>query len=378
MMISGTMMMVNLLENWRPVGWFNLDLALYIIYAVILASLLLILRLQIRRKRRNIPLHGKSLAATIGVVLLIEFLAGSFFLVVFNAAGRSVSLELDSPALIAGEAEHPLFISKMRMRIPNGHSNGISTSISHFELIAVDVNTGQTAWQRKSYWQEYVIGHTSQGILTVNPKKKKVQFIDPLTGKTALSEKELVAEFPDLADNLSYSFTDYHAASPDELYLYALDGSYYKVDFAGRKATASPEYKEFLKPFSANKIAIGISAEEVQAVGDQLKKLYPDLLETVLLYADSGGTTALVGYHEKRNEKTWTISLVSLKEHNLLWKSKVNDSANGTPGVTLAAIKIGNAALILSNGKHYKLDWETGKIVYEYLYRWNKTVKRNG
>ncbi len=378
MMISGTMMMVNLLENWRPVGWFNLDLALYIIYAVILASLLLILRLQIRQKRRNIPLHGKSLAATIGVVLLIEFLAGSFFLVVFNAAGRSVSLELDSPALIAGEEKHPLFISKMRMRIPNGHSNGISTSISHFELIAVDVNTGQTAWQRKSYWQEYVIGHTSQGILTVNPKKKKVQFIDPLTGKTALTEKELVAQFPGLADNLSYSFTDYRVPSPDELYLYALDGSYYKVDFAGRKATASPEYKEFLKPFSSNKTAIGISAEEVQAVGDQLKKLYPDLLETVLLHADPGGTTALVGYHEKRNEKTWTISLVSLKEHNLLWKSKVDDSENGTPGVNLAAIKIGNAALIMSNGKQYKLDWETGQIVYEYIYRWNKTVKRSG
>jgi hypothetical protein len=181
-----------------------------------------------------------------------------------------------------------------------------------------------------------------------------------------------------LADNLSYSFTDYRVASPDQLYLYALDGSYYKVDFAGRKATASPEYKEFLKPFSANKTAIGISAEEVQAVGDQLKKLYPDLLESVLLHAESGGTTALVGYHEKRNEKTWTISLVSLKEHNLLWKSKVDDSENGTPGVNLAAIKIGNAALILSNGKQYKLDWETGKIVYEYIYRWNKTVKRNG
>ncbi len=377
-MIPGTIMMVNLLENWRPVGWFNLDLALYIIYAVILTSLLHILRLQIRRKRRSIPLHGKSLAATIGVVLLVEFLAGSFFLVVFNAAGRSVAIEMDSPASIAGEEENPLFISKMRMKIPNGHSNGISTSISHFELIAVDVSTGQTAWHRKSYWQEYVIGHTSQGILTVNAKKKKLQFIDPLTGKTALTEKELVAQFPGLADNLSYSFTDYRVASPDELYLYALDGSYYKVDFAGRKAAASPEYKEFLSSSFANKTVLGISAEEVQAVGDQLKKLYPDLLETVLLHADSGGTTALIGYHEKRNEKTWTISLVSLQEHNLLWKSKVDDSANSTPGSTLAAIKIGNAAIIMSNGKQYKLDWETGKIMYEYIYRWNKSVNRNG
>jgi hypothetical protein len=377
-MISAKMAMVNLLENWRPVGWFNLDLALYVIYAVILASLLLILRLQIRRRRRSLPLRGKSLATTIGVLLLVEFLAGSFFLVVFNAAGRSVSIELDSPALIAGEEGHPLTINKIRMKIPNGHSNGISTSISHFELIAVDVNTGQTAWNRKSYWQEYVIGHTSQGILTVNAKKKKLQFIDALTGKTALTEKELVAQFPGLADNLSYSFTDYRVVSPNELYLYALDGSYYKVDFAGRKAAASPEYKDFLSNSFANKTGLGISAEEVRAVGDQLKKLYPDLLETVLLHADSSGTTALVGYHEKRNEKTWTLSLVSLQEHNLLWKSKVDAPASGISGSTFAAIRIGNAAIIMTNGKQYKLDWETGKIVYEYIYRWNKSVNRNG
>jgi hypothetical protein len=94
-----------------------------------------------------------------------------------------------------------------------------------------------------------------------------------------------------------------------------------------------------------------------------------------LLHADSGGTTALIGYHEKRNEKTWTISLVSLQEHNLLWKTQVDDPGSGLPGDAYAGIKSGNAALFLSNGKLYKLDWETGKIEFEYIYRWNKKVK---
>lgn len=373
-MIGRQMMMVNLLENWRPVGWFNLDLALYILYAVILASLILILRLQIRRKRRNIPLRWRSLATSIGIMLVIEFLAGSFFLVVFNAAGRSVSVNLDSATVVVEKNGQPLAINKVRMKIPNGQSNGISTSISHFELVAVDVNTGGTSWHRKSYWQEYVIGNTNMGILTVNPKKEKLHFIDPLTGKTALTEKELVAQFPGLKDNLSYSFTDYRVVSSDELYLFALDGSYYKVDFAGMKATASPEYKEFLSNSFFNKAPVGLSDEEVRAVGDQLKKLYPDLQEMILLFAEPGGTTALVGYHEKRNEKTWSLSRVSLQEPKSLWKTKVDNPGNETYGGT----KSGNALLIFSNGKQYKLDWETGQIIYEYIYRWNKTVKREG
>lgn len=370
-MISGQMMMVNLLENWRPVGWFNLDLVIYIIYAVILASLILILRRHLRQKRRQHPPRWKNLAATIGVVLFIEFLAGSFFLLVFNAAGRSVSINLDSQTVMVEKDGQPLSINKVRMKIPNGHSNGISTSISHFELVAVDVNTGETSWHRKSYWQEYVIGNTSMGILTVNPKKEKLQFIDPLTGKTALTEKELVAQFPGLKDNLSYSFTDYRAVSPDELYLFALDGSYYKVDFAGMKATTSPEYKEFLSNSFFNKAPLGLSDEEVRAVGDQLKKLYPDLQEMILLHADPGGNTVLVGYHEKRNEKTWSLSRVSLQEPKSLWKTKVDNPGNETYG----GIKSGNAVLIFSNGKQYKLDWDTGSMMYEYIYRWNKTVK---
>jgi predicted PurR-regulated permease PerM len=200
MMISGKIMMVNLLENWRPVGWFNLDLAVYIIYAVILASLILMLYLQVKRKRRQQPLRWRKLAAAAGIVLVFEFLVGTFFLWIFNAAGRSVTIELDSPAIMIAEDGHHLSINKMRKKIPNGQSNGISTSISHFELVAVDINTGLTSWHRKSFWQEYVMGNTSQGILTVNPKKEKLQFIDPRTGETALTEKELVAQFPELED----------------------------------------------------------------------------------------------------------------------------------------------------------------------------------
>lgn len=375
-MIYGKTAFINPLENWRPVGWFNLDLAVYIIYAVILAGLILILNNAFKRKRRQQPLHPGMLVKAAGIVLVVGFLAGTFFLWVFNAAGRSVTVELDSPAIVLEESGHHLSINKIRMRIPNGHSNGISTSVSHFELIAVDINTGETRWHRKSYWQEYAIGHTSQGILTVDSKKKKLQFIDPQTGKTALTEKELVAQIPALKGNLSYSFTDYRLTSAGELYLYALDGQYYKVDLAANTATAKPEYEKLVKGGSFRSPDVyGISEEEAWNIQSQLPKLYPELLEMKLLNIDPGDATALVGYHEKRNEKTWSISRISLREHNLMWKARVDAPETGTAGEAYAGWRSGNKTLIFTNGKQFSIDWETGNIAYEYVYRWNKAVK---
>jgi hypothetical protein len=369
--ISGNWLMVNFFENWRPVGWFYLDLALYLIYAVMLASLFFIMKSQFKRSRTK-PLRLKTLTTIIMITLLVEFGIGSFVLLVFNGAGRSVRIQVDSPVMVAGDDAAPIAISKMRMVIPNGQSNGISTSVSHFELIGIDMNTGQRRWHRKSGWQEYVIGNTGQGILTVNAKKKKLQFIDPLTGKTSLTEKELVAQYPELKDNLSYSYTDYRVTSTRELYLYAQDGSYYKVDFAEKKTSVNAEYKELLTTASRTAAAIGLSDTEGQAISEQLSKLYPELLDKTVLHAESGSTTILIGYYHKRNDKLWSISQVSLQEHSILWKTQMDRPKDQS----YAVVHSDNTALIFSNGKQYHLNMETGKMDYEYIYRWNKTVKQ--
>lgn len=357
--------------NWLPGGWFMQDIVLYIIYSVMVASCLLSLIKGIKK----ILKREKSIGDTIWTVILVlfsEFLIGSFALIVFNGALSSVRVELESPTIIVGEGNETLAINKMRMVLPNGVENGITTNVVKFTLVAVNLKDGKKCWTRLSGWQEYVIGESVKGILTVDNKKKVLNFIDPKTGKINITEKEWVKKFPELKDNLSYNENDYELVSENELYLYALDGKYYKVDLVNNIVTVSPDYKNVLsEKFFNSRNTIKLSDEDLQWVQQASTDYYSDLLDMSILWAEDRNS-ALIAYHQKRNDENLSISMVSLNQHSIKWTNTIEYKNTGMSKDAISISKKEGWFYIISNGYLYKISQDEGNMEYVYQYRWNK------
>lgn len=357
--------------NWLPSGWFMQDIVLYIIYSVMVVSCLLFLIKGIKK----ILKREKSIGDTIWTVIMIlfsEFLIGSFALIVFNGALSTVRVELESPTIIVGEGNETLAINKMRMVLPNGVENGITTNVVKFTLVAVNLKDGKKCWTRLSGWQEYVIGESVNGILTIDNKKKALNFINPKTGKINITEKEWVKKLPELKDNLSYNENDYDLVSDDELYLYALDGKYYKVDMVNNIVTESPDYKNVLSDkFSNSWNTIKLSEEDLQWVQQAGTDYYSDLLDMSILWAEDRNS-ALIAYHEKRNDENLSISMVSLNQRSIKWTKTIEYKNTGMSKNAISISKQEGWFYIISNGNLYKISQDEGNIDYVYQYRWNK------
>jgi hypothetical protein len=306
------------------------------------------------------------------VILLMEFLVGSFFLVVFNGALRSVQVELESPMVIVEEGNNTLAITKMRMVLPNGVEHGITTNDVKFTLVAVDLEEGSKYWTRLSGWQEYIIGESAYGILTINNKKEELYFIDPKSGKIVLTENEWVKSFPVLKDNLSYNEYDYYLVSQNELYLYALDGKYYKADLLNNTIAESPDYKDILsEKFLSSSNVSKLSQEELQWITQACTSYYSDLLNVSIIWAEDTNS-ALISYQKKRNDKKLTISMVSLKEDLIKWATEIDYNETGTFADSISVSAKNGSFYIISDGNLYKLGQDSGKVEYIYQYRWNK------
>ncbi|WP_349671884.1 PA2928 family protein [Lacrimispora sp.] len=347
------------------------DIVLYIIYSVMVFSCLLFLIKGIKR----ILKREKSIGDTIWTVILIlfsEFLIGSFALIVFNGALSSVRVELESPTVIVGQGNETLAINKMRMVLPNGVENGITTNVVKFTLVAVNLKDGKKCWTRLSGWHEYVIGESVNGILTINNKKKVLNFINPKTGKINITEKEWVKKLPELKDNLSYNENDYELVSENELYLYALDGKYYKVDMVNNIVTESPDYKNVLaEKFLNSRNSIRLTDEDLQWVQQASTVYYSDLLDMNILWAEDRNS-ALIAYHQKRNDENLSISMVSLNQRSIKWTKTIEYKNTGMSKDAISISKKEGWFYIISNGNLYKISQDEGNINYVYQYRWNK------
>ncbi|MGC6173100.1 PA2928 family protein [Lacrimispora sp. 38-1] len=329
----------------------------------------------LRKRVKKILKREKNIKDTIwGVIsiLISEFLIGSFVLITFNGGLSNVRVELESPTILVGEGNNMLAINKMRMVLPNGVEHGITTNIVKFTLVAVDLKDGSKCWTRLSGWQEYIIGESTNGLLIVNNKKKVLNFINPKSGKVDITEKEWVERFPELKDNLSYNQNDYYLVSKDELYIYALDGKYYKVDMVNNSVTESPDYKKILSErFSYSNNISGLSSEDLQWVAEACTTYYSDLLDVNILWAEDR-KTALISYHQKRNDDKISVSLVSLNEHSIKWTTPIEYNFSGMMNNSISISKEDDWFYIISNGNLYKLRQENGNIEYVYQYHWNK------
>ncbi|PAD38453.1 PA2928 family protein [Terribacillus sp. 7520-G] len=347
-------------QDWTFTGWFWHDVTLWILVGLFVALCTLFLVRGIRRLSSI-----KKLISMIIFLLVGEFIVGSFVMTVFHGAGRSVTMNLDSPTIVAEDAN--LAINKIRMKIPNGHENGISLSVSRFEIIAVDLESGEREWSRKSSWQEYVLGLTDDGVMVVNGKAEELYFLDPATGEVRLEEEDWTETYPELADNLSYEQADYYLDEGGSIYLYALNSKYYRI--ADGRMTEDPAYgKELQKGFFGD--GENGEAEEAQQI---VQKLYPDLLEAQPIIGTNKDGSMLLMYKEKRNQDQMMIARVSTGESRVSWKLAVDYDHQEIPGESPVGVFFTeDAACIQAAGKLYKVSEQDGTVDFVYQYRWNK------
>lgn len=347
-------------SDWTFTGWFWHDMTLWILVGVFVVLCVLLL---IRSIKRSSSL--KKVTGMLVLLLIGEFIIGSIVMTVFHAAGRSVTMSLDSPTIVA--AEDNLVINKIRMKLPNGHENGISTSDSRFQITAVDLDTGEKEWSRKAIWQEYMLGRTEDGILVVNSKDEELYFLDATTGDVRLEEEGWTEQYPELTDNLSYEQADYYIDDTGSLYLYALDGNYYCI--ADGQLTEDPAYeKEVQKGFFGDEE--NGEAERAQQI---VQELYSDLLEVQPILGTEKDDSMLLVYKEKRNQDQVTVARVSTEESVIRWKVPVDYQEE--PGVSpVDTFFEEDAAYVLAAGELYKISEPDGMLEYVYQYRWNKQV----
>lgn len=346
--------------DWTFTSWFWHDMTLWIFVGVFVVLCVLFL---IRSMKR--PSSLKKVIGMIVLLLVGEFIVGSFVMTVFHAAGRSVTMSLDSPTIVAKDGD--LAINKIRMRIPNGSENGITLSVSRFQIIAVNLKTGEKEWSRKAIWQEYVLGQTEEGILVVDMKKEELYFLDAASGEVRLDEEEWTEKYPQLADNVSYEQADYYLDDTGGLYLYALDGKYYRV--ADGKLTEDPAYeKEVQKGFFGEE-----ENGETERAQQIVQELYPDLLEAQPILGSAKDASMLLMYKEKRNQEQVTVARVSMDESAIRWKVPVDYQEE--PGVSpVDTFNEDDATYVLAAGKLYKISEPGGVLEYVYQYRWNKQL----
>ncbi|WP_342540757.1 PA2928 family protein [Heyndrickxia sp. FSL K6-6286] len=369
------MFFVNLFKGWFLRGWFFFDLVVGILYFILLILISFWLYRMIKNKLAGKGSFRRGFSV-LGIMLIIYFMIGCFVLLIFNGAGRHVDVKAESPTLTIQKNGKSLVVNKVSVKVPNGQSNGISTSVSSFEFIAVNSDTGKKEWTKKSNWQDYVLGQTNNEMIVINPKKKKLSFIDLLTGKETMTEKELYQKVPELKGNLSYEFTDYFIDKKEDMYIYGLDNHYYKLDLQNYTLKEDDSYKKIVNDhtfdhsfFQKGSLPVFSANENDQKeLMNTLNEINTHFINPSILAYDSKESIAYISYQTKRNEQSLTLSKVNLQSKKVNWSTTVE-----TNNEIMGYIE-DNDLFIQSAGNLYRISLKDGKLHFKYEYLWNKSV----
>lgn len=355
------------LTNWLPTGWRSDYILVAVIGGLVCLSLFIYMPRQIYQMKKKEQSAGKMLWKLSGL-LLAEFFLFSLFLWGFNELFKPNRIELDSPVVMYNLKEQPVSVVKVRKITPNGTEDGISTSTSSFLISANDLHSGEKLWSRMSTWQEYLIGETTEGLLVLNNKKKTLYFLNPTTGKKQTDEKDFLERFPVLVDNLSYMYTDYAIPSPDEIYLYGLDGRYYRVKLAANEVTEDPSYADNIQPFTEGWDGTADNEKEIE----KIETLYPELMG-VRLIENHQADEQLIVYQKKRNDNRQTLALLDLTKRDFIWEQLL-DAPIENMSTSLSFYQDAEFVYAWTGRYQYKINKETGKVAYQYDYKRGKQV----
>ncbi|UQW98950.1 hypothetical protein M2M59_08040 [Rummeliibacillus sp. G93] len=356
----------NYLANWIPTGWRSDYILLTVIAALVILSLFIFIPRQIYQLKKKEQTLGKMFLK-FSSFLITVFFVFSCLLWGFNGLFAPKRIELESPVVLFDLKEKPISVVKISKTTPNGTENGITTNFKGFLMSAIDLHTGKKLWSRISTWQEYLVGETSEGLLVLNNKKKTLYFIDPKTGKKQADEKDFLNKFPVLEDNLSYMYTDYSIKGLNKVYLYGLDGRYFKLNLATNEIKEDPSYADKIRTLP---VGWDESVAGVEKRSEKIKKLYPELMG-VRLVESKPVEKQLIVYQKKRNDNRQTLALLDLTKQDLIWEQLL-DAPLENATTSLEVFADTKFVYAWTGRYQYKINNETGKVVYQYDYKLGK------
>jgi len=355
--------------SWRLNGWLVHDIFLGVVFGL---GILLLLFIVIKRKR---------LVTTV-FLLVFYLLISNALMMVFGLAGRSFPIKSDSS--IYTDESQKIAVQMVQGYENNGRSNGITHLISHYLLVAVNLESGEKQWTKSASYKETLIGNFMGGLLVHHRDGEfgQLSLLDIETGKEILSEKDFRQQHQPLIDILSNSAYQM-VALQNELYLEGVDGNFYRYD--GKTLNKNPKVEGYLSArFFIESGLPGYFATHQQTLEDyqEVQELSQNVLtepaiqayqnlEPKVIDVDIAENTALVSYRQtQRKSADHMLLLYDMKKHQMIWEEKIGaiNSNQQQPRVrTLEkdyVIQTGDQLLVL--------DKNSKKMTVQYHLRWNR------
>lgn len=329
-------------KSFRPSGWFYHDMLLLILVIFLVFALIFFI-------------SKKAKPRTYLVFLCFYFFISSFIGIVFGGFGRKINYSTESKVYYIEEKDQ--LLSLVRAAIPNGTENGISTSLSHFELILIDADTGEKVWTKRLTWRHYLVGITNDYVIMNNPDKNWLYFLDIKTGKRVYSQKDLERKNKKLSDILSKSFTDYYVQQ-DNIYVHGNDGGYYSIladDLSITEIT-----KEKFDTFTR--------FDFTQMLNEGEPYQDSDLINPITLSKADDFNYYVLSSQKRQNSKCY-ITFYDAAHNKINWQEKIDLSSEANLEVV---IDTKDSIYLQSNGKLYCINKSAQKIDYVFHYRWNR------
>jgi outer membrane protein assembly factor BamB len=355
-------------NHWRLSGWLTHDIFVIAVAIVFIALCGFLLYSLI--KRRSTRRLKPYLFILVIYGLIVNFIGMTFF-----GMFRSVTLEGKSQVFFSHKNHS--FTSIERTVIPNGQSNGISTSTSMFELISVNSDTGERIWSKRMGWRNYLIGQTDRYLILNDADDDALFLLDSKTGAMRFSQADLVKKIPALSEVLSPDFPDYRFVDR-RLYIHGLDNRYYQLDLENWTLTEDAKIMTIFQQHRAPAWIISASDNRVgQPISDRelteaLRSLGEQLINPVLLGKKQAHQYYVLAYKKRRGPQA-SIGLYDVEKQKYLWQTAVTLTEDGVP---INAYQMDDALYVKAARYLFKLDTNTGRKIYQFDYRWNRVVDR--
>ena len=357
--------------SWRLNGWLVHDIFLGVIFGL---GLLLLLFIAIKRKRLIISIS----------LLIIYIVVSNALMIVFGLAGRSFPIKSDSSIYI--DESQKIAVQMVQGSEKNGTSNGITHLISHYLIVAVNLETGEKQWTKSASYKETLIGNFMGGLLVHHRDGEvgQLSLLDIETGKEILSEKEFRQQHQPLIDILSNSAQQLIALQ-NKLYLEGVDGHFYHYD--GKTLNKDDNAKNYIAArFFIESDLPGYFAthqqplddyEEIQDLSHQVLsepaiRNYQNL-EPKVMDVDLAKGTALLSYRRTQRESAdHMLVLYDMRKHQLLWEEKIGaiNSYQQQPQVRT----VEKGYIIQTGDQLLVLDKHSRDRVVQYHLRWNRPI----
>jgi len=321
------------------------------------------------------------------IVLMAYFAGSSFIMIVFGLAGRSFPIQAMSS--VYTDPEETVAVQLVRGSENNGTSNGITHIIPHYQLVAINVHTGEKQWTQSFASRETLIGPFMDGLLIHHSDGEvgTLSLLHMKTGKEKLSKKDFAQQYKQVVELISSS-AGRMAVLDKVLYFEGIDGVYYQFD--GKQLHEKPEAQEYLSTkFFVESTIPNYFASHDRPVDDEeyekISEFKDDVLrepaiqpvanlEPQIMDVDLNQNTALVSYLKtiQKNAEQFVL-FYDMKEHRMIWKANIGrvNSEQNHPGVRVLA-----QSLAIQTGDEFiLLDKATGNEISRYELRWNRPIR---